>query len=513
MSNPIRAARWCALLLIPVTLTTVQGCTDLTETPTSAITPDNFYGNTDEVLGGLAAVYAALRGTMWNYYNQSQVTTDENVVPTRGGDWYDNGRWLEMHRQTWQVTSPMGLEDISGTWNDLFSGVARANQVLAAMDKTTVPDQDVIKAEIRTLRAFYYYLLMDMFGGVPIVTNTEVKPRAQNTRAEVFKFIEDELNATRLVLPDKWPATAYGRMTKGAANAILASIYVNAQVFTGTVTATGLTKGTARWQDAVTAADRVINSGTYALAADWRTNFASTNRNSPENVMVIRHVAQDGLGLTIIMRGSHYNQNPSGWNGFATLPETYLAFDAADARRTVFQIGPQFDLDTGLPLKDRAGNPLVFTLDIKDVTQAAENEGPRIYKFTRDPARVGGDNGNDFPFFRLAEMYLIKAEALNELGQTATAIAQINIVRARAFSPQKPLVASQFSQGTLRDQVLKERLFELVGEAKRRQDLIRYGKFTDAFSYKLKTADFRILMPIPQSQIETNPLLKQNAGY
>ncbi|MFN8575145.1 MAG: RagB/SusD family nutrient uptake outer membrane protein, partial [Gemmatimonadaceae bacterium] len=515
--DSVRALRVSTLLLVPVALTSVQACTDLSETPTSAITPDNFYRNSDEVLGGLAAVYAALRGTMWNYYNLSQVSSDENVVPTRGSDWYDNGRWLEMHRQTWQANSPAGLEDIGGAWNDLFTGVSRANQVLTAMEKTSVPDAAVIKAELRTLRAFYYYCLMDLFGGVPIVTTTEVKPRAQNTRAEVFAFIEKELNESRPALPDRWPPTSYGRMTKGATDAILASMYVNAQVFLGTVTTAGLTKGTAKWTEAAAAADRVINSSAgYTLPAgpaEWKANFASTNRTSLENVLVVRHVAQDGLGLTIIMRGSHYNQNPSGWNGFATLPETYTAFDAADHRREIFQIGQQYSLDDGSPLKDRAGNPLIFTLTINDVTQAAENEGPRIAKYTRDPARVGGDNGNDYAYFRLSEMYLIKAEALNELGQTPAAVALVNTVRQRNFTPEKPLNAGSFTQATFRDQILKERLFELTGESKRRQDMIRFGTYTGPFSYKQQREPYRILMPIPQSQIETNPLLKQNPGY
>jgi starch-binding outer membrane protein, SusD/RagB family len=108
----------------------LQGCTDLEETPTSAITPNNFYKNSDEVLGGVASVYAALRGTMWGYYNLSQVSSDETIVPTRGSDWFDNGRWLDLYRHTWTPTSGSGLEDISGVWNDLFGGVARANVLL-----------------------------------------------------------------------------------------------------------------------------------------------------------------------------------------------------------------------------------------------------------------------------------------------------------------------------------------------------------------------------------------------
>lgn len=200
-----RASRVSAALLVPAA-TLFQGCTDLEETPTSAITPNNFFKNSDEVLGGVASVYAALRGTMWGYYNLSQVSTDENIVPTRGSDWFDNGRWLDLYRHTWTPTSGSGLEDISGVWNDLFGGVARANVVLSALETTDVPNKAVIVAEMKALRAFYYYLLMDFFGGVPIVTNTEVIPREQATRAEVFAFIEKELTEARAALPDAWPA-------------------------------------------------------------------------------------------------------------------------------------------------------------------------------------------------------------------------------------------------------------------------------------------------------------------
>jgi hypothetical protein len=513
-SKKLSTASLCALLLAPVALTSVQGCTDLSEEPTSAITPNNFYRTQDEVLGGVASVYAGLRPTLWEYYNLSQVTTDENIVPTRGQDWFDNGRWLEMHRQTWTPNSPLALEDINGAYNNLFAGVARANVVLNAMESVTVPGQDTIQAELRTLRAFYYYMLMDMFGGVPIVTNTEIAERPRETRDSVFRFIEAELTESRAALPERRPAAEYGRVTKGAVDAILANMYLNAQVFTGEVTASGLQPGTARWEDAIAAADRVLNSGVYSLAANWRSNFDPNNESSPENIFVVRHVAQDGLGLNFVMRATHYNQlDPSPWNGFATLAETYRAFDAADRRREIFLVGPQVNLITGEPINDRTGNRLVYTVEIQDPTQATEGEGARIVKFAPDPARVGGDNGNDYPYFRLAEMYLIKAEALNELGRTAEAVALVNTLRARVFTPPQPLAAGAFTQASFRDQILKERLFELTAEAKRRQDLIRFGRFTMPWSFKEQREPYRILMPIPQTQLQTNPLLTQNPGY
>ncbi len=503
----IRAAGRVTLLLLTPVLAQVA-CTSLTETPTSSITPETFYRNQAEVLGGLAGVYSQLRNTLWAYYNLSEITTDEMVVPTRGQDWYDNGRWLEIHRQLWGANTPSGLEDVNGAWVDAFTGVARANVLLDALQRVSLTDKPVIEAELRTLRAFYYYQLMDFFGGVPIVTETGIKPRERNTRAEVFQFIETELKAARDVLPASWDATNRARFTKGAANAILANMYLNAEVFTGTVTAGGLTKGQPRWADAVATADLILNSGVYSLATDWRSSFRGDNHNSPENILVVHHLSMSGLGLNFVMRALHYNQfSPSPWNGFSTLADAYNAFDAADQRRQIFLAGPQVNVETNLPVNDRTGVRLVFTPEIRDVTQATEGEGARIMKWPPDPGHASENNANDFAYFRLGEIYLIKAEAQFNLGNSGGALQLINTLRARVFNPAKPLTA------VTADAILQERLFELTGEAKRRQDLIRFGKFTLPFAFKLQREPFRILMPIPQTQIGANPLLLQNPGY
>lgn len=502
-----------ASLVVVAPFALQMGCTDLTEVPASSISPENFYRNSDEVIGGLASVYAQLRTTTDEYYNVSEISTDEIVVPTRGTDWYDNGKWLDIHRQTFTPNSPGALDNINSAWTNMFIGVARANVVLSALDNVTVADKNVVKAELRVLRAFYYYALMDLFGGVPIVTDVEVKTRPQNTRAEVSKFIEDELKAALPDLPASWPAAMNGRLTKGAANAILASLYLNNQVYTGTVTAAGLQPGPARWQDAINASDAVLNSGVYSLAANWRQNFTFDNNLSPEIIMAVKFAPVSGLGLNFLMRALHYNQySPSPWNGFSTLAETYSAFDAADQRRQIFLAGPQFNVETGLPVKDRAGNPLIFDPNIGDVTKAPENAGIRITKWPSDPAHAAQDNGNDYAHYRLAEIYLIKAEAMNELGNTAGALALVNTVRARVFSPPKPL-AGPYTQAQFRDVILSERLFELTAEGKRRQDLIRMGRYSLPWGYKAASPPYKVLMPIPQTQIDTNPLLKQNAGY
>jgi hypothetical protein len=164
-------------------------------------------------------------------------------------------------------------------------------------------------------------------------------------------------------------------------------------------------------------------------------------------------------------------------------------------------------------VNDRAGNPLAFTLNIGNETQATEAEGPRYNKFSPKPGIPSGSSEpNNFPFFRLAEMYLIKAEALNEQGQPDQAIAQVNIIRDRQFSPAKPL-ATGMSQAAARTAIFNERLFELTGEGKRRSDMIRAGTFSDPRRFKAADAGYKILFPIPQTQISSNPQLTQNPGY
>lgn len=509
----------CALLLVPV-----QACTNLDESPPSAISPGNFFRTEGEVLAALAGVYAQLRGTLDDYYNLSEISTDEMIVPTRGQDWYDNGTWLETHKQEWTASSPATLSFMNGAWNTAYAGVARANALLDGVANVSVANQAIMVAEARTLRAFYYYILMDLFGGVPLATSSGIAERPRVTRAELFMFIESELLAARADLAESWTAGNHGRLTKGAADAMLANMYINAGVFTkdaagGTginATAynscTGITVsgGVSACQAAIDRVDAILNGPTYDLAPTFAENFSAGNFASPENIFVVKFAPQSGLGLNFIMRALHYNQfTPTPWNGFAAVANAYSAFDAADARRAVFLVGPQVNVETGAPVNDRSGAPLIFTPGIANITAATEGEGARVYKWPADPAHVAQDNGNDFAWFRVGEMLLIKAEALNEQTPgSAAALALVNQLRARAFNPDAPRATID------RAAILQERLFEFIGEGKRRQDLIRHGRYTAASQYKTTpSADFRVLMPIPQGQIDANPQMTQNSGY
>ena len=515
------------LLLAAPGMLLLQSCTDLEETPVSSLVPETFFGDEEELLSGLAAIYAQIRNTLPGanppYYGLSEVSSDELIVPTRGSDWFDNGMWLEMQRQTWGPNTVTTLSQVNGAWIQAFTGVTRANFLLEALEGVTITDKEVIQAEVRALRALFYYFLTDLFGGVPIVENTVLEPRPRATRAEVFSFIESELLAAQDVLPDTWSGVSAGRLTSGAANAILASLYINAGVFTKDegINVNGynscidvqVSGGGNACEAAIDAVERIYNSSAgYTLASDWHSNFTPDNHLSPEHILAVKHVAADGLGFQLLMTTLHYTQfTPTPWNGWSAEADVYYAFDEDDLRREIFLVGQQVNLDTGEPAEDRQGNPLVFTPEIQNVEAASESEGARIGKWPADPDRVAQHSGNDFAFFRLAEMMLIEAEARTELGQVAAAEDLVNQVRARVFDPDEPVSAG--SQAEMRDLIYRERLLELTFEAKRRQDQIRFGTYTDAWEHKPATPPHVVLMPIPLPQLDANPLLEQNPGY
>jgi hypothetical protein len=356
---------------------------------------------------------------------------------------------------------------------------------------------------------------------------TELKQYPRVARDSVFRFIETELLQSRGNLPNKWDASNYGRITKGAANAILASLYLNAGVFAKNsgVSATayngcnGVTvTGGDACAAAISAADAVINSGQYTLNSNWFQNFGIDNKSSPENIFVIVHTKDGtaGIGGNWPMRTLHYNQLNTGWgspwNGFATIAETYNAFGAGDDRRGMWLVGQAKSFETGANVNDRSGAPLIFTPTIRDLDVANEAEGVRFNKFPPIPsAATGTGHPNDFTFFRLAEMYLIKAEALLAQGNTGAAQTEFNRIHNR-HDPSNPVTVS-------RDAILKERLLEFAAEGKRRTDMIRHGKFlswTEAslHGHQNKSAEaYRLLFPISSNQLGSNPLLTQNPGY
>jgi starch-binding outer membrane protein, SusD/RagB family len=491
-------------LVAAVSLLSATSCTDLVEKPYSDAQPADFFVNAASFESALIPAYASLRGYIWNYWNLSQHTSDETQAPTRGGDWGDGGQWVRLNQHTFGPNE--GL--VNDLWNDLFQGVSRANNAIETFSKApdSVKEKALFVSESRALRAWYYYLLCDTFGNVPLVTVAQsdpANPPKQASRAEVFAFVESELKA---VLPNLLDKAPYGRFDKGVANAILAKLYLNAQVWTGT----------ARWADAVTYSDAVINSGKYSLSASYFDNFKTSNEKSAEIVLAAAFSSSKDLGfpnMNFYMRTLHYNQIPaSPWNGFCVIAEVYDAFDAKDPRKSVMWEGQQYsDLGwpakatTGTALKDRTGAPLAFTKG-SPMTDANESNGIRVPKYQPDVAAPGGQGENDFIILRLADIILAKAEALVRQGKAADALPLINQIRTRAgVEPLKAVTV---------EDVFKERSYEMLWEGVRRQDQIRFGKFLDAYTNKTSKSDPKyVLFPIPTNQLASNPNLKQNAGY
>jgi hypothetical protein len=498
------------LLLIPLALWT---CTNLDETPLSSVTPENFYQTEEELISAVMPVYASLRDYSWgDYMFLQEHSSDEIFVPQRGGDWGDGGIWREVHDHKWTPTHGF----VGGAWNAAYRGIAYANSVLENM--ATSPSQSPLKpiftAEVRVLRAFYYWWLVDLYGGVPIVTAATVDPKnppTPNTRQEGYDFIVREITESLPSLQTSFGGGNYGRVTRGAAQALLATVYLNAGVYTGTP----------RWSECIAACDAVINSGLFKLLPTYADVFKLANEgpNNTETIWIVGHKALDGVGFFRFMATLHYNQLPQNpWNGFSVLADFYNRYDTTDARFKHMLVGPQFVLagpNAGQPAFDRQGNRLIFTPG-SPIVGASEGNGVRILKWTVDPSQNGGNAGNDLAIFRLSHIMLAKAEALNELnGPSQASIDLINEVRARCFEPDKPIALANFNtRQLLRNRILDERGFELLWESFRRQDLIRADRFLEAWTLKaVSDGPHRKLFPIPQSQLDANPNLRQNPGY
>ena len=498
----INKIKLSAVLAIALSIT---ACTDLVEKPYSEAQQADFFVNTASFEAGIVPAYASLRSYIWNYWNLSEHTSDELQGPTRGGDWGDGGQWVRLNSH--QLIANEGL--INDLWGDLFTGVSRANNAIVIFNGApdSVKEKALFLAEARALRAFYYYLLCDTFGNVPLVTVAQSDPNnppAQASRAEVFAFVESEMKAALPALADAPP---YGRFSKSAANAVLTKLYINAQVWTGTP----------RLADAIAAADAVIGSGKFSLSNAYFDNFKTANEGSPESILVAAFSSTKDLGfpnMNFYMRSLHYNQiAASPWNGFTTIAEVYDSFDAADPRRSVMWSGQQFsDLTwpvqstSGKRVEERtAGVPLVFTKACP-ITGATESNGIRAIKYQPDLAAPGGQGENDFIIFRLADIMLIKAEAQVRSGQAAAALPTVNMIRRRAGVT--PLTSIDLAG------IYKERTYEMFWEGVRRQDQIRFGTFTAGYTNKPAVSDAKVLLfPIPNNQLANNAKLKQNPGY
>lgn len=508
-------------------------CTDLDESLNSDFTesfdPNNpGFGESTNVNGsvpndGLNAAFGALRNGTANhggYFSVTEIPTDEAVITQKGGDWFDGGIWLNMHRHDFRDTNP----GLNGAWTQNYGGVTQINTLLEAggLDANQV-------AQLRVLRAYFIWRLQDLFGRVKLPTEGNPDP-PQASRVDAFNFIVSEIQAA---LPDLSDNAGYGRISTGAANALLARVYLNGEVYTrsnanswaaGTGDLTCGTLASTCWAEAEFYADEVINSGIYELdtAEGWEERvFGPANVDATGHIFIVPFDEATGGGMNFAQMTLHYpsqltydlQQQP--WNGYSTLEEFYNSYDDADSRKEAFFIeGPQFDLN-GNPILDVAfdqadpdGAPVNYTPFINELApNGSRQAGARMGKFSFKIGQLP-DMDNDFPLIRYAEVLMIKAEAVaRQANDWNAALPWVNQLRARAGLP----AATSLTE----DEFLAELGREFFQESKRRTDLIRFDKWGDAWWEKSAHNDsYKNVMPIPLDQINVpGSGLTQNAGY
>lgn len=523
-----------------------SSCVNLEEEVFDAVTADNFFKTDEEFISALGQAYTSLNrlGNHSGLWSINEIASDEIVVSHKGGDWFDGGVLLQLHQHEFQPDNPF----LQNSWNFLFGGINNCNRLIFSFEKLDNPNSPAFIAELRTLRALYYYWALDAFGNVPIVTDfaDETAP-ATKTRKEVYDFILKELNEIIPLLPTAKDGTTYGRMTKWSALMIRMKLYQNAEVYVGTP----------QWALAAADANEIITNGPYSLSASYSSNFAINNSRSNENIFVYPYDKVFATGFNWPMMTLHivsqatYNLTQQPWNGYQTVEEFYNSYvdpvknpgiqgpvwkglaltqsqGTVDGRLSNFIVGPQLRADgttlidpgvepsdaTGLT-GDPNGPPLTFMPFLNEISPGGLRQaGARIGKYEIE--RGGTQNmSNDFVIFRLSDVILSLAEARFRLGQTAEALALVNQIRARAGN------LSPFT--TLTDEnLLAERGREMYVEMTRRQDLIRFKKYGQAWwpfegmtrPKKVHAAgSFLEIFPIPAPQLLANPLLVQNPGY
>ena len=504
------------LLLIGLVTFVASSCTDLTEQLNEDLTADV----ASQVLIDNADVSALLRasyeGLRLPYEDQGQLwaaqehTSDEVIGPTRGPDWDDNGIWRSLHNHTWDADHAF----LGNTFNGLLQVVFSTTNIL------TFGPSAGEAAQARFLRAFVMFSIVDGWGQVPFRNPGENLLEAPKvlTGAEAVDFIIAEALDIMADLPER--GTNPNVANKDAARTLLMKAYLNKGAFANKSNPTFDAGDMAK---VIEYGDAIINSGTYDLTGGFFENFAPNNDAiSTENIFTGENRGGESSGpvRSRWFCGLHYNQNPSGWNGFTTIADFYDKFDANDPRiggtdyagmtdvsgiKVGFLIGQQKD-QNGDDLKDRKENPLAFTKDVKIKEDGANLEvtGIRVMKYPID--YNNGDNvDNDYVHYRYADVLLMKAEAAMRSGDNATALTIVNEIRTARQAPQLTAIDA--------DGMIDERGFELYWEGHRRTDLIRFGKFLDAWNEKPASTETRLLFPIPSGALAVNPNLSQNPGY
>ena len=534
----------------------------LDEHPKDQLEEDKIYSTASDIyVNAVASLYnyigganesEGIQGTCRGIYDYNTLTTDEAIIPIRGGDWYDGGLWNAMYQHKWTADD----EPLYDTWKYIYKVIVLCNRSLDIIDArspvgSSTPVLDAseakeYKAEVRAVRALMYYEAMDMFGRVPLVLSTMEQPYTlavdgselpqQSERSEVFRFIFRELQDVLPFLPEDHSnkeGKCYGKITRPVANFLLAKLALNAEIYTYDDWTGGYAhrpsgkdifftvegKQMNAWQACIHYCDELALED-YALEDDYAFNFSTHNESSRENIFTIpmdKNIYTNQFHY--LFRSYHYTHGGAlGWgseNGtcatISTMKANHYGEADEDARCKINFVAGIVEIDYKQLIMDN-GKPLEYQpFEVKqNLTNSPyiKTAGARMGKYEVDRTSYmdGKLQSNDIVLFRYADALLMKAEAKVRNGEDGSQ--ELNAVRARVGMPAR--------EATL-DNILEERLLELVWEGCRRQDLIRFGKFTGAYDLREpldgESSGYTTVFPIPQKCRDLNKYLEQNPGY
>ncbi|MBI2284969.1 MAG: RagB/SusD family nutrient uptake outer membrane protein [Bacteroidetes bacterium] len=556
------------LFAITALLALATGCTKLQE---NVLDESSVTGQTQKQIadGLIAPVYARLPNIFQHttYFALQEISTDEAILPYRGGtDWGDNGIYISLHKHETASTDP----NVRDTWNLITQEISRAITAISFLKTNTDPNVKLYMAEARGMRAFYNLLSLDLFGVVfvkddPGATSTIIRG------AEAVEYLKSELLAVEPVLDN---TTGPGRLTKAGVWGLLARLHLNAAAYRD-IYYTGTPTFKAEDMDEVIKyCDKIISSGQYTLAADYFSIFSDNNHDNKELIFAVDQRADLNGHNRMAYFSLSGDQFPlpafpsaNGTDGPGITPDfyrswanTYAPVDpaAADPRFYKQNISiytnpgdscvTDFNIDRGIlrgqqyglirqngvfvkcpdgkykvgklynATRNRPNQPVIFTEAIDFTTAGSDySTGYRVEKYEFSRKSVSGRNFGeaDISIIRLADIYLMRAEAKLRKNDATGALLDVNTVRlSRTAYAVKPAPLT----GTLTlDMLFRERGFELYWEMHRRTDMIRFGKYEGAWTEKNNTDKNKRLFPIPQTAIDGASnlpgYLKQNPGY
>lgn len=507
--------------------------------------------------GLLAPVYARMYGPFNGHEDLmllQVVTTDEGIVPFRGGtDWFNGGRLIEAHRHTWTSSHSR----TTSVWNSLTQGIARAAIAQNTFAEINDPNTALYTAEARAMSAFYNSILLDLFNVVFVKDPSGITSGEESTVLKdgaAFDYIISELDAVEPTLRTKAEVGA-GRFTKGAVWGLKARMYLNRAVYTDRY-AGSFNFSAADMDQVIDYCTRLINDPSHDLEReDYFRIFDLDNHNHPEHVFAFDQTADrnDGGRFTwfALARNHQFsltNLGSTGTDGASITPDFWNSWqDNTDDPRFYKEIIPQDGSVTSVPESQwalnrgilqgqqygivlngagtdykrtdngdlvieallntrRTGEPVNFTVACDLEVNTGHSTGARVSKYEVDPNATNGRNfcRVDIPIIRMGDIYLMRAEAKLRKGDAAGALEDVNEVRR---ARKHPRLLTSIDLESLFD----ERGFELYWELVRRPDMIRFGKFEDTWTSKTDSDPFRRTFLIPQTAIDANPeLLQQN---